>query len=60
MAGSLEGFLVLIVAALICSSSFASSVFQPISDSHRSAALELFTPRDGSFFRFSKTLIKPF
>ncbi|KAI5596939.1 hypothetical protein BDE02_02G034900 [Populus trichocarpa] len=55
MAGSLEGFLVLIVAALICSSSFASSVFQPISDSHRSAALELFTPRDGSFFSLEET-----
>ncbi|KAI9399022.1 hypothetical protein POPTR_002G036600v4 [Populus trichocarpa] len=55
MAGSLEGFLVLIVAALICSSSFASSIFQPISDSHRSAALELFTPRDGSFFSLEET-----
>ncbi|KAH8515304.1 hypothetical protein H0E87_003956 [Populus deltoides] len=55
MAGSLEGFLVLIVAALISSSSFASSIFQPISDSHRSAALELFTPRDGSFFSLEET-----
>ncbi|XP_011028828.1 PREDICTED: dolichyl-diphosphooligosaccharide--protein glycosyltransferase subunit 2-like isoform X1 [Populus euphratica] len=55
MAGSLEGFLVLIIAALICSSSFASSIFQPISDSHRSAALELFTPRDGSFFSLEET-----
>ncbi|KAJ6938559.1 hypothetical protein NC651_005095 [Populus alba x Populus x berolinensis] len=55
MAGSLEGFLVLIVAALICSSSFASSIFQPISDSHRSAALELFTPSDGSFFSLEET-----
>ncbi|KAJ7005984.1 dolichyl-diphosphooligosaccharide--protein glycosyltransferase subunit 2-like [Populus alba x Populus x berolinensis] len=55
MAGSLEGFLVLIVAALICSSSFASSIFQPISDSHRSAALEVFTPRDGSFFSLEET-----
>eukprot|EP00258_Populus_trichocarpa_P001609 XP_002300771.1 dolichyl-diphosphooligosaccharide--protein glycosyltransferase subunit 2 isoform X1 [Populus trichocarpa] len=55
MAGSLEGFLVLIVAALICSTSFASSIFQPISDSHRSAALELFTPRDGSFFSLEET-----
>ncbi|XP_061968989.1 dolichyl-diphosphooligosaccharide--protein glycosyltransferase subunit 2-like [Populus nigra] len=55
MAGSLEGFLVLIVAASICSSSFASSIFQPISDCHRSAALELFTPRDGSFFSLEET-----
>ncbi|KAF9686830.1 hypothetical protein SADUNF_Sadunf02G0030500 [Salix dunnii] len=54
MARSLEGFLVLIVAALICSSAVAS-VFQPISDSHRSVALELFTPLEGSFSSLAET-----
>ncbi|XP_062164007.1 dolichyl-diphosphooligosaccharide--protein glycosyltransferase subunit 2 [Alnus glutinosa] len=46
MAGSLAGFLVLLLAVSICE---AASIFQPISDSHRSAALELFAPTDGSF-----------
>ncbi|XWS46993.1 hypothetical protein CRYUN_Cryun14cG0115600 [Craigia yunnanensis] len=46
MARSLAGFLVLILFASICE---AASLFQPISDSHRSAALELFTPDHGSF-----------
>ncbi|CAK7346376.1 unnamed protein product [Dovyalis caffra] len=55
MARNLGGFLVLIVAALIYSSAVASSVFQPISDSHRSAALELFTPLDGSFTSLEET-----
>ncbi|KAJ6336941.1 hypothetical protein OIU76_006749 [Salix suchowensis] len=54
MARSLEGFLVLIVAALIYSSAVAS-VFQPISDSHRSVALELFTPLEGSFSSLAET-----
>ncbi|VVA25970.1 PREDICTED: dolichyl-diphosphooligosaccharide-- [Prunus dulcis] len=43
---NLGGFLVLILAIAICE---AASVFQPISDSHRSAASELFTANDGSF-----------
>jgi membrane glycosyltransferase len=52
MAGSLAGFLVLLLAVSICE---AASIFQPISDSHRSAALELFAPTDGSFGRSVKT-----
>ncbi|XP_058197143.1 dolichyl-diphosphooligosaccharide--protein glycosyltransferase subunit 2-like [Rhododendron vialii] len=40
------GFLVLILCiTLVCE----AAVFHPISDAHRSAALELFTPVDGSF-----------
>ncbi|KAI4301082.1 hypothetical protein L6164_034398 [Bauhinia variegata] len=46
MARKLGGFLVLFMAFSICD---AATVFEPISDSHRSAALELFTPVDGSF-----------
>ncbi|CAI0434475.1 unnamed protein product [Linum tenue] len=51
MARSLPGFLALIVAvALICCSfAAAASTFQPISESHRSAALETF---DRSYGRF--------
>ncbi|WRX11226.1 Dolichyl-diphosphooligosaccharide--protein glycosyltransferase subunit Swp1 - like 1 [Theobroma cacao] len=48
MARSLAGFLALFLFVLICG---AASLFQPISDSHRSAALELFTPTHGSFKR---------
>ncbi|KAJ9176456.1 hypothetical protein P3X46_011765 [Hevea brasiliensis] len=57
MARSLGGFLVLLVAALICLAFVvsAASIFQPISDSHRSAALELFTPLDGSFRSLEET-----
>ncbi|KAL6968188.1 proteasome regulatory particle base subunit [Sarracenia purpurea var. burkii] len=40
------GFLVLILCTtLVCD----AALFHPVSDSHRSAALELFTPVDGSF-----------
>ncbi|XP_054820111.1 dolichyl-diphosphooligosaccharide--protein glycosyltransferase subunit 2-like [Prosopis cineraria] len=46
MARSLGGFLALFLALSICQ---AATNFEPISDSHRSAALELFTPIDGSF-----------
>ncbi|KAG5413559.1 hypothetical protein IGI04_001126 [Brassica rapa subsp. trilocularis] len=46
MAGGLARFLVLILAAAICG---AASVSQPISDSHRSAALDVFAPVDGSY-----------
>uniref|UniRef100_A0A6M2EMQ5 Dolichyl-diphosphooligosaccharide--protein glycosyltransferase subunit 2 n=1 Tax=Populus davidiana TaxID=266767 RepID=A0A6M2EMQ5_9ROSI len=49
MARNLGGFLVLIAASLIYSSALASYIFQPISDSHRSAALELFNSLGGSF-----------
>ncbi|XP_059626037.1 dolichyl-diphosphooligosaccharide--protein glycosyltransferase subunit 2 isoform X2 [Cornus florida] len=46
------GFLVLILAvALICD----AALFHPISESHRSAALELFTPVDGSFRSLEET-----
>lgn len=48
MAGSGLRFLVLILAVAICG---AASVFQPISDSHRSAAVDVFVPVDGSYKR---------
>ncbi|CAN1245139.1 Dolichyl-diphosphooligosaccharide--protein glycosyltransferase subunit 2 [Linum grandiflorum] len=49
MAGSLPRFLApFVAAALIVSLSAAASVFQPISDSHRSAALEIFDRSFGS------------
>ncbi|XP_038693279.1 dolichyl-diphosphooligosaccharide--protein glycosyltransferase subunit 2-like isoform X1 [Tripterygium wilfordii] len=47
MAGNQGGFLVLILTILICLAD--AVIFQPISDSHRSAAVELFTAVDGSF-----------
>lgn len=56
MARNLGGFLVLFLAISICE---AASIFQPISDSHRSAALELFSPTDGSFGRSIQPLINP-
>uniref|UniRef100_A0A1J3GK09 Dolichyl-diphosphooligosaccharide--protein glycosyltransferase subunit 2 n=1 Tax=Noccaea caerulescens TaxID=107243 RepID=A0A1J3GK09_NOCCA len=46
MARGLVRFLVLILAVAICG---AASVFQPISDSHRSAAQDVFVPVDGSY-----------
>ncbi|CAH8275894.1 unnamed protein product [Arabidopsis lyrata] len=46
MAGGGVRFLVLILVVAICG---AASVFQPISDSHRSAALDVFVPVDGSY-----------
>ncbi|KAH9785364.1 Dolichyl-diphosphooligosaccharide--protein glycosyltransferase subunit 2 [Citrus sinensis] len=46
MARSPLRFLVLILAISIC---HAAGIFHPISDSHRSAALDLFKPVDGSF-----------
>ncbi|KAK4573124.1 hypothetical protein RGQ29_031192 [Quercus rubra] len=52
MARNLGGFLVLFLAISICE---AASIFQPISDSHRSAALELFSPADGSFGSLEET-----
>ncbi|KAG8640205.1 hypothetical protein MANES_13G035300v8 [Manihot esculenta] len=57
MARSLRGFPALLVAVLICSASMvsAASIFQPISDSHRSAALDLFAPLDGSFGSLEET-----
>uniref|UniRef100_A0A803M4L6 Dolichyl-diphosphooligosaccharide--protein glycosyltransferase subunit 2 n=1 Tax=Chenopodium quinoa TaxID=63459 RepID=A0A803M4L6_CHEQI len=39
------GFLALFLIASICE----AAIFRPISDSHRSAALEIFKPIDGSF-----------
>ncbi|KAM1671701.1 hypothetical protein EV1_039703 [Malus domestica] len=44
---SLGLFLVLVFTIAICHT--VASVFQPISDSHRSAASELFAPADGSY-----------
>ncbi|XVE72919.1 hypothetical protein DITRI_Ditri11bG0076500 [Diplodiscus trichospermus] len=52
MARSLAGFLVLLIFVSICE---GASIFQPISDSHRSAALELFTPDHGSFESLEET-----
>ncbi|XWS76238.1 hypothetical protein CRYUN_Cryun01aG0158200 [Craigia yunnanensis] len=52
MARSLAGFLVILIFVSICE---AASLFQPISDSHRSAALELFTPDHGSFKSLEET-----
>ncbi|XVF32375.1 hypothetical protein REPUB_Repub17cG0076600 [Reevesia pubescens] len=52
MARSLAGFLVLLLLVSICE---AASLFQPISDSHRSAALELFIPDHGSFKTLEET-----
>ncbi|KAF3436136.1 hypothetical protein FNV43_RR23228 [Rhamnella rubrinervis] len=49
---NLGGFLVLILAFTICG---AATVFQPISDSHRSTALELFVPAGGSFGSLEET-----
>ncbi|VVB12234.1 unnamed protein product [Arabis nemorensis] len=46
MARSLVRFLVLILAVAICG---AASVYSPISDSHRSAAQDVFVPVDGSY-----------
>ncbi|KAL0459389.1 UNVERIFIED_CONTAM: Dolichyl-diphosphooligosaccharide--protein glycosyltransferase subunit [Sesamum latifolium] len=47
------GFLV--VALLVLASSCESAIFSPVSDSHRSAALELFSPIDGSFGNLEET-----
>ncbi|GMJ09062.1 HAPLESS 6, RIBOPHORIN II [Hibiscus trionum] len=52
MARSLVGFLLLLH---FLSTSEADSFFQPISDSHRSAALELFSPDHGSFKSLEET-----
>nr|KJB09980.1 hypothetical protein B456_001G179000 [Gossypium raimondii] len=52
MARRLAGFLVLLLVVSICEAAF---LFQPISDSHRSAALELFTPDHGSFKSLEET-----
>ncbi|KAH1081455.1 hypothetical protein J1N35_021216 [Gossypium stocksii] len=52
MARSLVGFTVLVLFLSICES---ASFFQPISDSHRSAAVELFSPDHGSFKSLEET-----
>ncbi|WZZ46737.1 hypothetical protein YC2023_042996 [Brassica napus] len=46
MAGGLVRYLVLILAVAICG---AASLFHPISNFHRSAALDVFVPVDGSY-----------
>ncbi|GMI66434.1 HAPLESS 6, RIBOPHORIN II [Hibiscus trionum] len=52
MARRLVGFMALLFFLSICE---AASFFQPISDSHRSAALELFSPDHGSFKSLEET-----
>ncbi|KAK8565279.1 hypothetical protein V6N12_058846 [Hibiscus sabdariffa] len=52
MARGLVGFMVLLLFLSICE---AASFYQPISDSHRSAALELFSPGHGSFKSLEET-----
>lgn len=41
----------LVLAVLVLAASCESAVYSPVSESHRSAALELFSPVDGSFGR---------
>ena len=48
MARGLSRFLVSLLFVAICN---AASVSQPISESHRSAALDVFVPLDGSYKR---------
>ncbi|KAK8658613.1 hypothetical protein V6N13_036816 [Hibiscus sabdariffa] len=56
MARSLAGFLVLVLVLVpVVSICEGASLFQPISDSHRSAALELFTLDHGSFESLEET-----
>ncbi|KAK6937759.1 Dolichyl-diphosphooligosaccharide--protein glycosyltransferase subunit Swp1, partial [Dillenia turbinata] len=52
MARNYVRFLALILAISICSE---AAIFRPISDSHRSAALDLFKPIDGSFSSLEET-----
>ncbi|KAL4360964.1 hypothetical protein GQ457_04G027120 [Hibiscus cannabinus] len=52
MVRGLVGFMVLLLLLSICE---AASFYQPISDSHRSAALELFSPDHGSFNSLEET-----
>ncbi|KAL3849975.1 hypothetical protein ACJIZ3_011857 [Penstemon smallii] len=47
------GFLV--VAILVLASICESAIFNPVSESHRSAALEIFSPSDGSFGSLEET-----
>ncbi|KAK4493179.1 hypothetical protein RD792_017963 [Penstemon davidsonii] len=47
------GFLVL--AFLVLASICESAIFNPVSDSHRSAALDLFSPTDGTFRSLEET-----
>ncbi|KAG8389197.1 hypothetical protein BUALT_Bualt02G0203900 [Buddleja alternifolia] len=48
------GFLV-VAAFLVLASICESAIFNPVSESHRSAALELFSPADGSFGSLEET-----
>ncbi|KAI3460965.1 hypothetical protein Pfo_017628 [Paulownia fortunei] len=45
----------LVVAFLVLASICESAIFNPVSESHRSAALELFSPTDGSFGSLEET-----
>ncbi|CAN4084749.1 unnamed protein product [Withania somnifera] len=49
--GKFIGFLVLALCTLICE----AAIFRPFSESHRSAALELLTPKDGYFTSLKET-----
>ncbi|KAF3632097.1 Dolichyl-diphosphooligosaccharide--protein glycosyltransferase subunit 2 [Capsicum annuum] len=49
--GKYLGILIVALCTLICE----AAIFRPISDSHRSAALELLTPKDGSFTSLKET-----
>ncbi|KAJ8899402.1 hypothetical protein K2173_018376 [Erythroxylum novogranatense] len=55
MGTSVGGFLAVVVSALIFLAVSAATIFEPISDPHRSAALELFVPQDGSFGSLEET-----
>ncbi|XP_042046599.1 dolichyl-diphosphooligosaccharide--protein glycosyltransferase subunit 2-like [Salvia splendens] len=45
----------LLLAVLVLAASCESAVFSPVSESHRSAALELFSPADGSYGSLEET-----
>ncbi|KAL8530255.1 hypothetical protein ACS0TY_007342 [Phlomoides rotata] len=45
----------LVLAVLLLATTCKSAIFNPVSESHRSAALELFSPADGSFGSLEET-----
>ncbi|KAG6403079.1 hypothetical protein SASPL_135296 [Salvia splendens] len=46
---------ILIIAVLVLAATCESAVLSPVSESHRSAALELFSPADGSYGSLEET-----
>ncbi|XP_028767580.1 dolichyl-diphosphooligosaccharide--protein glycosyltransferase subunit 2-like, partial [Neltuma alba] len=52
MARNLAAFLVLLLSVSICE---AATIYEPISDSHRAVALELFAPINGSYSSLEDT-----